>query len=160
MKYIYVVLTILLIITLSGEISRAYYGGYIFPGYYPYFALLANEAMYGRGQEKGGYTDEERNLNGSLPDTLPGLEFVSPAPMMGTFFGFPFGTSAFGQGGYGYGMPGYGYGFSGFSWPGTGYGFGAGSPIISGTLEVKKIYQICNASGCFWVQAEEESEAE
>ncbi|MGA1790838.1 MAG: hypothetical protein ACMUIM_05090 [bacterium] len=174
MKYLYVILTILLIISLSGEISKAYYGGYLFPGYYPYFAPLANEALYSSGQEKGSYSNEERNLNGTLPDTLPGLEFISLAPMMSPFLGFPFGASGYGLGGYGYGlggygyglggygygMPEYGYGLSGFGWPGTGYGFGAGAPVISGTLEVKKIYQICNASGCFWVQAEDESEAE
>ena len=80
MKYLYVVLMILLIITLSCEISNAYYGGYFFPGYYPYFAPLANEAFYNSVQEKGSYSNEERNLNGTLPDTLTGLEFVSLAP--------------------------------------------------------------------------------
>ena len=160
MKYLYVVLIILLIITLSCEISNAYYGGYFFPGYYPYFAPLANEAFYNSGQEKGSYSNEERNLNGTLPDKLSGLEFVSLGPMMNPFFGYTLGSSGYGLGGYGYGMPGYGYGLSGFGWPGTGYGFGAGSPIISGTLEVKKIYQICNGSGCIWVQAEDEPEAE
>ena len=95
MKYLYITLAILMIISLGSEMSGAYYGGYIFPGYYPYLNAVANNVSYNERKQDKGDNDTERTLNGTLPDILPSLEIMSLSPFLGSFSGYPFRLSGY-----------------------------------------------------------------